>query len=667
MNIKYFFINLALLVYSGCGLAYTNPSIATNINLFESEEIALEQAKQIQSIIHKINDLSHQLYLEELKGADDFIDDLPVYGFREDYADENLGEIEDAKEKGNSSSSIDKGAVVQRIGNYLIILRQGHLYSVRVGKKLKKIDDLKLKLEAVGQGTRFDKLFVYNNKLVIVGKNYAKKQSEYVFVDFNGKGKFERKNSYLVEEILKCSSISDSYVRCSPFVSSQHIVSNKLIITSMNVPFLPPESESDNSAFNPKVTKINEDGKIVSTSLLFEKNEIYSSIVDGKNLSMHSLAVCSIEQDDFRCKAKTILGGNLDQSFFTQDAAYFWVSGHRWSPDISKITEKDIKYLASIQYRRASIYRSVLYQIPIGNQPVSAIKIAGSPLGGRAFKSTDTHLYFVALYNDSRQNKKDYYSGRGESRFISIPRKLFGSEKIIELPIENYSRLSYDHYGNKAAIFHDNYVIFSSYIGRSQSSLKIASINDPTEIRSTVINADSIQLFSLRHGLVVFSYQIKDDASSFTTVKLGSNWGKHDELVFPKYTGKSEGRMIIKAENYLTNKDGSIFSVATTVREDESYYIGGVTIEKDDITNMSYIWISSDLNLNLMANVLGKEEIKWDLDSCDMSCIEWDYFSRAIFWEGRIFSLLKFEIIEGVRKGNKIKEIQRIDIRYDDK
>ncbi|ABD82872.1 hypothetical protein [Saccharophagus degradans] len=665
MNTKYLLIRLTLLVFAGCGLAYANPDTTTSLKRFESEEVAIEQAEKAQSIIYKINSLAHQLYLEKLKATDIFIEDNPVFGGRTDYVHEILGELEDTRERGGSSDSMDKGAIVQRIGDYLIMLRHGHLYSIHVEKKLEKADSLRLKLGEVGQGTLFNKLFISNNTLIIVGKNNTKKQSEYVFVEFSDNGSFKRKKTYFVEEKVRCSTIRVSYIQCYSSASSQRVIDNKLIIINKNNPYLPVESGNESSVFNLQVTKVDENGAIISRSLLFDRNEIYSSIVDGKYLSIHFLAECSIDQEEFRCSGKTILGGNLDESYITQDAAYFWVSGHRWSPDLSKIKEEDIRYLASSQYGHAAITRSVLYQMPLGDQPVSAIKLTGSPLGGEAFKGTNTHLYFVALYNPNRLRVDFYNNSPGESRFISIPRKLFEPEKIIELPTEHYSRLSYDHHGNKIAIFHDNYVFFSSYIGRTQSSLKVTSIENPTEIRSTVINANFIQLYPLGQGIAVFAYNNQTETNFILTVKLGSDWGKHDELIFPKYIGESERRTIIKAGNYLTNKNGSILTVARTAREDESYSIEGITFEKDDITNMSYIWISPDLNLNLMANVEGKEEIKWNLSPCDGSCLSWDFLSRAIFWENRIFSLLKFEVIEGVRKGNEIEELQRIDIRYD--
>jgi len=48
-------------------------------------------------------------------------------------------------------------------------------------------------------------------------------------------------------------------------------------------------------------------------------------------------------------------------------------------------------------------------------------------------------------------------------------------------------------------------------------------------------------------------------------------------------------------------------------------------------------------------------------DNCQVSCVDWYGNSRPIFYRGRIFALLGYELVEGKLQETAIEEIHRID------
>ena len=46
-------------------------------------------------------------------------------------------------------------------------------------------------------------------------------------------------------------------------------------------------------------------------------------------------------------------------------------------------------------------------------------------------------------------------------------------------------------------------------------------------------------------------------------------------------------------------------------------------------------------------------------DGCRASCVDWYGNARPIFWRGRIFALLGYELVEGEMAGGRIRETAR--------
>jgi hypothetical protein len=48
-------------------------------------------------------------------------------------------------------------------------------------------------------------------------------------------------------------------------------------------------------------------------------------------------------------------------------------------------------------------------------------------------------------------------------------------------------------------------------------------------------------------------------------------------------------------------------------------------------------------------------------DACKASCVDWYGNARPIFYRGRVFALLGYELVEGKMVGDSIREVGRTD------
>jgi hypothetical protein len=49
-------------------------------------------------------------------------------------------------------------------------------------------------------------------------------------------------------------------------------------------------------------------------------------------------------------------------------------------------------------------------------------------------------------------------------------------------------------------------------------------------------------------------------------------------------------------------------------------------------------------------------------DACITSCVDWYGNARPIFYKGRVFALLGYELVEGDVRSGSIREVGRVDM-----
>lgn len=647
----------------------------SSIEKYSSSEDVLNYLDARETAVKKLNDYAPkrkpkkqswfaQLFSKTSHSEFDVVEEVQVFGLRASeigaMPDANVAEalmrVDGVSITNNQEAAVDEGGIVKRKGNNLIVLRKGKLYSIHIGAQLTKTDEIDLQPEGWKHEAWYDELLVYNNILVVIGFSYENDSSEYVFFELDGAGKFSRKGAYLV-------SSGDYY---SEKNYAGRLVGDKLIfyIENMEFDFEEENTPYDRKFLSPFTARIDEFGNADEAYPLFSHHDIYSPVLTSRYVQFTTVVICPINLERFSCTAKSILGAEMESYYASSDAYYFWMRGSEWNIDYAAIPNNKLK-----RYARSKFYEewppfkySAMYRIPFNNDPIGIVKIKGVPIDQFSFKQGSEHLHILAREG---VDERDWFYAEYEqgSTFVaSIPLKQF-ENGISELPEYAFTKIAEDNDGKKINRFVGNKLVYASdndEVDEKASTVYVLDMEHPETVTEFLLESEMQQLHPIGKNILLVEYN-RDKSTQYQTLALENTIQLVDTYAEPDSKlaeSRSHGFF------YKPDVDGGMFAMpGFTEVSGRKEKEGGGFYYPEDVADMLYTRVTHDLHLHPAGILEGDKTLVWDDESCDVSCYDWYGSSRPIFWGNRIFALLKYELIEGVREGDVVRELQRIDIR----
>lgn len=102
----------------------------------------------------------------------------------------------------NQEGGVDEGDIVKKSGDFIIVLRQGVLHSIRISRNgapvLERVDTMKVAADASGKDAWYDEILTFGRRLILLGFNYGndKDVAELVLFDLGPDGHFRRDGRY---------------------------------------------------------------------------------------------------------------------------------------------------------------------------------------------------------------------------------------------------------------------------------------------------------------------------------------------------------------------------------------------------------------------------------------------------------------------------------------
>ena len=241
----------------------------------------------------------------------------------------------------NQEKNVDEGGIVKRLGDYMIILRRGKLYSLHIGQSLTKADEISVQQDNWQHHAWYDEILADNGQVVVVGYSYDSGASEYLFFDIDGQGKFTRGAVHLVT--------SNDYFSSENYAS--RLVDGNLVFLIKDIPITKSyEEESYTSPLSPYTTTIDTQGKQAEAYSLFKEQHTFAPIMADIDVYATTVALCPLNSKPFSCRATTILGGYSTETYASRDAYYIWMTGADWDIPFESMTNKDLKRYAWNEY-----------------------------------------------------------------------------------------------------------------------------------------------------------------------------------------------------------------------------------------------------------------------------------------------------------------------------
>ncbi len=525
---------------------------------------------------------------------------------------------------------VDEGDIVKTTGDYLVILRRGRLFTVRVKDGA---------LEPAGManaygpgidpnGTWYDEMLVNGKTIVVVGYSYRREGTELGLFDMDGEGKITYRATWFLR--------SDDYYSARNYAS--RLVGNQLI-------FYTPFRVGDLSRpldFLPGLRKWRhepgakqDDFKRITPATRIYRTE---DNIDPRELTLHSVVTCDISKPEMSCEATAVLGPGCRIFFVSREAVYVWTSHFS--------RERDNK--------GASIFRMPFYSYY--GEPTALKVRGGAPVDQFGFHESGGFLNVLVLADSRGDRMWSSEQSSGELNLLRVSLNTFGDAKATAPP-QAYRRLPGAAAGSLQNRFVGPYLIYGTGNGwvpvDSPDDFSIHTLtavrwaeNKPIQSMSFPHSIDRIEIMG-QNAVVIGT---ANSNLYFSTLKL-------DDMlsVEHRYMRENAAQGETRSHGFFykpLDDDSGLIGLPVTDADRPGYrqlreISAGVLFLRNDFSLLRDIG---------QLNATAKKNIN---DACKASCTDWYGNARPIFLGNRILALLGYELVEGRLEKDTIHEFQR--------
>lgn len=538
-------------------------------------------------------------------------------------------------------AGVDEGGIVKTHGDHLVVLRRGRLFTVRLG------DD---SLRAVSyvdvtphprHAAWYDEMLVHGDSVVVIGYSYRVRATEIGLFRIDDRGHLSWQDTYFLS--------SNDYYSARNYAS--RLVDDTLVFYMPHDAYSAgsgAESESEEGGLRvgrwrggDRRTRKHGDWQ-----RLMQSAELVPSL-SGEGTTIHSVVTCDLSAERLGCDARGIRGGWGRSFYVSAQAVYVW-------------TDSDYD---SYTYDPADD-QAALFRLPLKDGPIGAVKVRGMPIDQFSFRESKDHLEVLV---------RQY----GEGDAMWGPERTAGQLHLLHLPLtelqERGQAASADAYRSLPTpegdgwAFHNRFVGDAlmygegngwGYAGKAPRDTAYAHLYvhryADAEPRTDEIplphGIDRLEPLG-SHGLVVGS---NGENLHFSSVELR----RERSTVASRFvlTGASQGEL---------RSHGFFFKPSS-----ERGGMLGLPVRRWDEPGYSHLFMGSagilylgvdDLRLSEMGE-LSSDPLAGQHDACLVSCTDWYGNARPIFYRGRVFALLGYELVEGQVVDGEMVERRRVDL-----
>lgn len=522
------------------------------------------------------------------------------------------------------TAGVDEGGIVKRAGDFLIILRRGRLFTVRVG------GDALAPIAAVDAyapgaspaGAWYDELLVSNRDVVVIGYSYARGGTEIGLFELDGEGNLAYRATH--------------HLRSFDYYSSRNyasrLIGRKLVFYTPTL--LSPWAAQPWEQFPAMRRWQGETGaqnfhRILPATRVYRTDDEFEP---GEALALHTITSCELGGDDLKVESTAVLGPAGRVFYVSQGSVYVWTSSwrRRWAGEPQRPQPSEPRSLSAV------------FRIPLDGAAPSAIKTAGVPIDQMSFLEQGGHLHVLLRESGRGEGMWGSEQTAGSMALLRVPLAAFGDGRQSAQP-EHYRRLpAVQGYAAQNRYVGD-WLLYGGAQPRGLDSgpaayaVRFASQGDAMALapghaveRIEALGRDAL-LVGSREGDLVFS-----------AVRLS----RRD----PQLAGKHVQRGVAQGETRThgffyraQNDDGGLLGLP--VLGPGAGRRHGVYAGAQGAAAVLFL-----RNRGLQFTGLGQLQASGGAardDACKASCVDWYGNARPIFLGDRVLALMGYEIVEG--------------------
>lgn len=531
----------------------------------------------------------------------------------------------------NQVAGVDEGGIVKMHGDHLVVLRRGRLFTVRLGDTALTPVSM---VDAYPQGAAggwYDEMLVHDDTIVVVGFNYSMGGTEIGLFDIDGGGQIQRRsthylrsNDYYSARNYASRLLGDQLIFYMPYRLMQTRWNGRDPEVSYTLPSVRTRGRGDDDDWN----------EVIRVS------DIYRPIQRTSNPALHTVVRCDLSRPQLECTAQGILGPWGRSFYVSRDAVYVWVGGEHQQGEL-----------------RSDAPDGAVYRLPFDGSAPGAVRVAGMPIDQFSFQQNEGHLNVLVRSQGSGDWMWAPEVGSGDLALTRLPLGLF-TDGVTTAPREAYRplpRVQGYAMQNRFVGEHLLYGTGSGWGSAQQGAHGQVVVHGVPTGRTSVI--------SLPHGVD------RLDVMGSDAVVIGSGGGGlHFSTVAFEGAPRVAGHYLQPGASQGETRSHGFFYRPTS----ETGGLLGLPIRGGQAAGWHHLVEGSAGVLYLRVEnrrftplgVLGSSNERVS-DQCQASCVDWYGNSRPIFWRGRVFALLGYEVVEGDLRGDSLAELRRTHMYAD--
>jgi hypothetical protein len=517
------------------------------------------------------------------------------------------------------TAGVDEGGIVKRAGDFLIILRRGRLFTVRVG------GDTLAPIAAVDayapgaspQGAWYDELLISGRDVVVIGYSYARGGTEIGLFELDGEGLLTYRATH--------------HLRSFDYYSSRNyasrLIGRKLVFYTLTL--LSPWAAQPWAQF-PAVRRWQGERDAQGFKRILPATRVYRSddeFEPGEPLALHTITSCELGGDDLRCESTAVLGPAGRVFYVSLGSVYVWTSSWRRAAPAQRPGNEPRSL-------------SAVFRIPLDGAAPSALKTAGVPIDQMSFLEDGGHLNVLLRESGRGEGMWGSEWTGGAMALLRVPLSAFGDGREAARR-EHYRRLPTVVGGAAQNRFVGDWLLWggasSADTAPSAWALRYASASEAVALapghaveRIEALGRDAVLVGSRGSDLV------------FSAVRLARGdarlAGRHVQA------GVAQGETRTHGFFYRSEADDQgvlgLPVLGPSVGRRRGVYAGG-----QGAASVLFLRCRG-LRFAALGQLQAADGGARD-DACKASCVDWYGNARPIFLGERVLALMGYEIVEG--------------------
>jgi hypothetical protein len=546
----------------------------------------------------------------------------------------------------NQNVGVDEGGIVKQIGRHLIVLQDGRVFAVDLGKSegnpLRLTDRIDVYRSEAKAASWYDEMLVLGDRVLVTAYNYAENASEITVLRLSPQGKLRREGRFLLS--------SNDYYSTENYAT--RLVGDSLVFYAP----LP----LDGGRFEwPRIRRATGDGEADRGDALIRATDVYAPPGKIDEPVLHTVSICPLAAT-LDCRTTAFVGAPMREFYVSPTDAFLWIGapdGMPWAIDYANRR----RAACPRGQTRGEAAPATLYRLPLRGGPVGAVAVDGVPTDQFALDSKAGR--FRALLNNAGAGCSVDERG-SELALLDIPLSAFGA-RLRHVAPQAYTPVPGIAGGQLENRFIGDWLVYGGRENwsamapddgkRLTSTLFAVPLADPRSVRRLALPHNAVRIERAGMDAVVTGYR-NAEGLSLSYVVLGSDPRRAATTLLPGRF-ESEGRS--HAFNAWVPRDGTgVLGIPTTRREWRS----GRGWSDSESSDLSFVAIGPARQLAPAGELTTRSRAASPGYVCKVSCVDWYGNSRPIFTSGRIFALMGTELVEGQLRDGRIREVGRADL-----